>query len=83
MEYNNFFLLCPLFLTFPRIGRYIPGIALLFDFSEQDESNAKEEVSALVAVTSADSVEVKVKFPEVHNEPASNLLPNPFVLGQS
>lgn len=58
-------------------------MAFLFGFSQENESNAKQEVSASVMVTSADSVGVKVKFPEVENEPASNLLPNPFTLGQS
>lgn len=58
-------------------------MAFLSGFSQQNESNTKQEVSASVVVTSADSVEVKVKFPEVQNEPTSNLLPNPFALGQS
>uniref|UniRef100_H3C2Y7 Vitellogenin 3, phosvitinless n=1 Tax=Tetraodon nigroviridis TaxID=99883 RepID=H3C2Y7_TETNG len=47
-----------------RIGRYIPGMAFLYGFSQQNENNAKQEVSASMVVTSADSVEVKVKFPE-------------------
>lgn len=80
MEHNNFSLSYP---VFPRIGSYIPGLALLYGFSEQPESNTKEEVSVLVEVTSADSIGLTVKLPEVQNEPASNILPNPFTLGQS
>lgn len=53
-------------LTFPRIESYIPGMALTLGFSQQYESNAKQEVSASVVVASADSVDVKIKFPEVH-----------------
>lgn len=46
-------------------------MALLLGFSEQIESNVEQEVSASVVVTSSDSVDVKVKFPEVQNEPVS------------
>ncbi|XP_034562594.1 vitellogenin 3, phosvitinless [Notolabrus celidotus] len=46
------------------IGSYIPGMAFLLGFSEQHESNAKEEVSASVVVASADSIDVKLIFPE-------------------
>lgn len=53
------------FSTFPRIGSYIPGMAFLLGFSEQHERNAKQEVSASVVAASADSVNVKIKFPEV------------------
>nr|CEF90400.1 vitellogenin [Sparus aurata] len=47
-----------------RIGSYIPGMAFLLGFSEQHERNAKQEVSASVVAASADSVNVKIKFPE-------------------
>ncbi|CAJ1060716.1 vitellogenin 3%2C phosvitinless [Xyrichtys novacula] len=46
------------------IGSYIPGMAFLLGFSEQHERNVRQEVSASVVVASADSVDVKIKFPE-------------------
>lgn len=49
----------------PRIENYIPGMAFLLGFSQQHEKNAKQEVSASVVAASADSVDVKIKFPEV------------------
>lgn len=51
-------------------------MAFLLGFSQQNEKNPQKEVSASVVVTSADSVDVKVKFPEVPNESASNLKPD-------
>ncbi|KAG8003726.1 Vitellogenin [Nibea albiflora] len=48
-----------------RIESYIPGMAFLLGFSQQHERNAKQEVSASVVAASADSVDVKIKFPEV------------------
>lgn len=54
--------------TFPRIESYIPGMAFLLGFSQQHERNAKQEVSASVVAASADSVNVKIKFPEVLKE---------------
>ncbi|XP_011613259.2 vitellogenin 3, phosvitinless [Takifugu rubripes] len=47
-----------------RIRSYIPGITFLYGFSQQNEMNPQKEVSASVVVASADSVDVKVKFPE-------------------
>lgn len=60
-------LLLNLFLTLPSIERYVPGIALLLGFSRQRDANAKQEVSASFVVASADSLDVKIKFPEVEN----------------
>ena len=51
-----------------RVESYIPGAALLLGFSEENERNARQEVSASVVVASADSVDVKIKFPEVLEE---------------
>lgn len=56
------------FYTFPRIESYVPGVAFLLGFSQQYERNAKQEVSASVVAASADSVDVKIKFPEVLEE---------------
>ncbi|KAI3368252.1 hypothetical protein L3Q82_007972 [Scortum barcoo] len=47
-----------------RIERYIPGMAFLLGFSQQNEGNVKQAVSASVVAASADSVNVKIKFPE-------------------
>uniref|UniRef100_A0A668A7M1 Vitellogenin 3, phosvitinless n=1 Tax=Myripristis murdjan TaxID=586833 RepID=A0A668A7M1_9TELE len=47
-----------------RIERYIPGMAFLFGFYERHEKNAKQEVSASVVAASADSIDMKIKFPE-------------------
>ncbi|XP_070765014.1 vitellogenin 3, phosvitinless [Enoplosus armatus] len=47
-----------------RIDSYIPGMAFLLGFSQKHERNAKQEVSASVVAASADSVDVKIKFPE-------------------
>ncbi|KAM9848894.1 vitellogenin 3, phosvitinless [Aulostomus maculatus] len=47
-----------------RIESYIPGMALLLGFYQQHERNAKQEVSASVVAASADSIDVKIKFPE-------------------
>nr|AFA26671.1 vitellogenin C [Dicentrarchus labrax] len=46
------------------IESYIPGMAFLLGFSEQHERNAKQEVSASVVAASADSIDMKIKFPE-------------------
>lgn len=53
------------FLIFSRVESYIPGVALLLGFSEQHETNVKQEVTASVVAASADSVDVKLKLPEV------------------
>nr|XP_019936246.1 PREDICTED: vitellogenin-like [Paralichthys olivaceus] len=47
-----------------RVDSYIPGMALLLGFNQQHESNAGQEVSASVVASSADSVDVKIRFPE-------------------
>ncbi|XP_040896099.1 vitellogenin 3, phosvitinless [Toxotes jaculatrix] len=47
-----------------RIESYIPGMAFLLGFYQQHERNARQEVSASVVAASADSVDVKIKFPE-------------------
>uniref|UniRef100_A0A3Q3K2X2 Vitellogenin domain-containing protein n=1 Tax=Monopterus albus TaxID=43700 RepID=A0A3Q3K2X2_MONAL len=59
------------------IERYIPGIAFLLGFYQQHERNTKQEVSASVVVASADSADVKIKFPEytVHHQAITLPLP--------
>ncbi|XP_023266800.1 vitellogenin-like [Seriola lalandi dorsalis] len=47
-----------------RIESYIPGMAFFLSFYQQHERNARQEVSASVVAASADSVDVKIKFPE-------------------
>nr|ADD63988.1 vitellogenin C [Thunnus thynnus] len=47
-----------------RTESYIPGMAFLLGFYQQHERNAKQEVSASVVAASADSIDVKIKFPE-------------------
>ncbi|XP_034085695.1 vitellogenin 3, phosvitinless isoform X2 [Gymnodraco acuticeps] len=47
-----------------RIERYVPGMALLLGFTQQVKGNTKQEVSASVIVTSADSVDMHFEFPE-------------------
>ncbi|XP_071388725.1 vitellogenin 3, phosvitinless [Centroberyx affinis] len=47
-----------------RVERYIPGMAFLLGFYQQHEINAKQEVSASVVAASADSIDMKLKFPE-------------------
>ncbi|KAM7011880.1 vitellogenin 3, phosvitinless [Tautogolabrus adspersus] len=47
-----------------RIESYVPGIAFLLGFSQQHERNSGQEVSATVVATSADSIDVKINFPE-------------------
>ncbi|MEQ2304829.1 hypothetical protein AMECASPLE_031435, partial [Ameca splendens] len=51
-------------LSFPRIERYIPGVAFLYGFSQENERNPGQEVSATVVAAWTDSVEVKIKLPE-------------------
>ncbi|XP_034737765.1 vitellogenin 3, phosvitinless [Etheostoma cragini] len=48
-----------------RIESYIPGVAFFLGFYETHERNAKQEISATVVAASADSVDVKIKFPEL------------------
>uniref|UniRef100_A0A8C6TNL6 Vitellogenin 3, phosvitinless n=1 Tax=Neogobius melanostomus TaxID=47308 RepID=A0A8C6TNL6_9GOBI len=47
------------------IARYIPGMAFLWGFNQEEKRNARQEVSASVIAASADSIDVKIKFPEV------------------
>ncbi|MEQ2207416.1 hypothetical protein XENOCAPTIV_012080 [Xenoophorus captivus] len=47
-----------------RIERYIPGVAFLYGFSQENERNPEQEVSATVVAAWTDSVEVKIKLPE-------------------
>ncbi|XP_071344089.1 vitellogenin 3, phosvitinless [Trachinotus anak] len=47
-----------------RIESYIPGMAFFLGFYQKHERNARQEVSASVVAASADSVDVKIKFPE-------------------
>lgn len=54
-----------MFFISPRFERYIPGMALLLHFYEKHETNAKQEISASFIATSADSIDVIIKFPEV------------------
>ncbi|XP_028259009.1 vitellogenin 3, phosvitinless [Parambassis ranga] len=47
-----------------RIESYIPGMAFFLGFYQEIERNANQEVSASVIVASADSIDVKIKFPK-------------------
>uniref|UniRef100_A0A8C6TF98 Vitellogenin 3, phosvitinless n=1 Tax=Neogobius melanostomus TaxID=47308 RepID=A0A8C6TF98_9GOBI len=47
------------------IARYIPGMAFLWGFNQEEKRNARQEVSASVIAASADSIDVKIKFPEL------------------
>ncbi|XP_054458092.1 vitellogenin 3, phosvitinless [Anoplopoma fimbria] len=47
-----------------RFESYVPGMTLLLGFSQKHERNAKQEVSASVVAASADSIDVKIEFPE-------------------
>lgn len=67
MTYPHILLLKQLFI-FPRTESYIPGMAFLLGFYQQNGRNAKQEVSASVVASSADSVDVTIKFPEVLEE---------------
>lgn len=51
-----------------RIERYIPGMAFLYGFYQEHEENDKQEVSASVVAASPNTIDVKVKFPEVSQE---------------
>lgn len=43
-------------------------MAFSLGFYQQNERNARQEVAASVVAASADSVDVKIKFPEVSQE---------------
>uniref|UniRef100_A0A8C5G084 Vitellogenin-like n=1 Tax=Gouania willdenowi TaxID=441366 RepID=A0A8C5G084_GOUWI len=47
-----------------RFESYIPGMALFLGFSEQQEKNASQEVSASIGASAADSIDVMIKLPE-------------------
>ncbi|XP_062306996.1 vitellogenin 3, phosvitinless isoform X1 [Osmerus eperlanus] len=48
-----------------RVEEYIPGIAFFVGFYQKHESNIKHEISASVVATSADCMDMKIKFPEL------------------
>ena len=73
MYIYSYVLLKELFI-FPRTESYIPGMAFLLGFYQQHERNAKQEVSASVVAASADSVDLKIKFPEVLEEILTSFL---------
>lgn len=54
-----------LFFTIHRVARYIPGMAFLLGFNQEEEKNTVQEVSASVTAASADSINVMIKFPEL------------------
>uniref|UniRef100_A0A665UXN5 Vitellogenin 3, phosvitinless n=1 Tax=Echeneis naucrates TaxID=173247 RepID=A0A665UXN5_ECHNA len=60
-----------------RIKSYIPGMALFLGFYQKHEQNARQEVSVSVVAASADSIDVKIKFPEytVYRQAIPALLP--------
>ncbi|KAM4629403.1 vitellogenin 3, phosvitinless [Polymixia lowei] len=62
-----------------RFERYVPGVAFLLGFYQQNDRNAKQEVSASVVAVSADSIDMKIKFPEytVYRQ----AMPMPFPVG--
>uniref|UniRef100_A0A672HI71 Vitellogenin 3, phosvitinless n=1 Tax=Salarias fasciatus TaxID=181472 RepID=A0A672HI71_SALFA len=47
-----------------RVEKYIPGMAFLLGFYQQQEKNPLQEVSVSIAAPSADSIDVKIKVPE-------------------
>ncbi|KAL6108038.1 uncharacterized protein ACO6RY_18668 [Pungitius sinensis] len=47
-----------------RLESYIPGMALLLNFYQKQEQNARQEISASVVASSADSIDVRIQFPE-------------------
>uniref|UniRef100_A0A8C3A5Q8 Vitellogenin 3, phosvitinless n=1 Tax=Cyclopterus lumpus TaxID=8103 RepID=A0A8C3A5Q8_CYCLU len=59
-----FYFFFSIFFISPRFESYIPGIALLLDFYQKHEKNVKQEISASLVATSADSIDVTIKFPE-------------------
>ncbi|XP_072294395.1 vitellogenin 3, phosvitinless isoform X2 [Eucyclogobius newberryi] len=46
-------------------AKYIPGMAFLLGFTQEEEKNSMQEISASVIAASADSVDVTIKFPEL------------------
>ncbi|KAM4740042.1 vitellogenin 3, phosvitinless [Anableps anableps] len=55
-----------------RIERYIPGMAFLYGFSQENERNPEQEVSATVVVAWTDSVDMKIKLPEKPSQGGSS-----------
>ncbi|XP_077390473.1 vitellogenin 3, phosvitinless isoform X2 [Festucalex cinctus] len=49
---------------FSGIKTYIPGMAFLLGFNQDYERNPKQELAASVVVASADSIDVRIQFPE-------------------
>ncbi|XP_056131908.1 vitellogenin 3, phosvitinless [Lampris incognitus] len=47
-----------------RLERYIPGMAFFLRFYQRHDGNPKQEVSTAVVAASADSIDMKIKFPE-------------------
>uniref|UniRef100_A0A3Q1FEF7 Vitellogenin 3, phosvitinless n=1 Tax=Acanthochromis polyacanthus TaxID=80966 RepID=A0A3Q1FEF7_9TELE len=64
-----------------RIESYVPHVALLLGFDQENEVNAHQEVSASVVAASADGFDVKIRFPKytVHRE----AVPFPLVASSS
>lgn len=52
-------------LSFPSIGSYIPGMALLLGFYEKDERSDMQEISASAIAATEDSIDLKIQLPEV------------------
>uniref|UniRef100_A0AAQ6AMA4 Vitellogenin domain-containing protein n=1 Tax=Amphiprion ocellaris TaxID=80972 RepID=A0AAQ6AMA4_AMPOC len=48
-----------------RIESYVPSMALLFGFYQENQENVQREVSASVVAASAHSFDVKIRFPKV------------------
>uniref|UniRef100_A0A3Q3FKW0 Vitellogenin 3, phosvitinless n=1 Tax=Kryptolebias marmoratus TaxID=37003 RepID=A0A3Q3FKW0_KRYMA len=63
-----------------RVERYIPGVAFLYGFDQEHEKNDKQEVAASVVTSSADTIDVKVQFPEVSPETSFAAAESPNVL---
>ncbi|XP_061831451.1 vitellogenin 3, phosvitinless [Nerophis lumbriciformis] len=59
------------------VETYIPGMALLLGFNQEHQKNPMQEVSASLVASSADSVDVRVEFPEytVYRQAISVTLP--------
>ncbi|XP_054871251.1 vitellogenin 3, phosvitinless [Amphiprion ocellaris] len=47
-----------------RIESYVPSMALLFGFYQENQENVQREVSASVVAASAHSFDVKIRFPK-------------------
>ncbi|XP_053723141.1 vitellogenin 3, phosvitinless [Synchiropus splendidus] len=60
-----------------RVETYIPGMAFLLGFYQQNERNNRQEIAATLVAASEDSVDVKLQFPEytVYRQAIPVLLP--------